>query len=44
RRRPQLADVHVRYRGQFAYATGELADGEQLPELKRRSHTPRKYH
>jgi len=28
---PQLASVHVRYHGQFAYITGELADGQQLP-------------
>jgi hypothetical protein len=25
---PQLATVHVRYRGQFAYVDGELTDGE----------------
>lgn len=24
---PQMADVEVRFRGQFAYVTGELADG-----------------
>jgi hypothetical protein len=28
---PQLADVHVRFRGGFAYVTGELADGEHVP-------------
>lgn len=28
---PQLAAVHVRYHGQFAYITGELNDGENLP-------------
>ena len=28
---PQLASVHVRYHGQFAYVTGELTDGQQLP-------------
>lgn len=27
---PQLTDLHVRFRGQFAYAEGELADGEVL--------------
>jgi hypothetical protein len=33
---PQLAAVHVRYRGQFAYVAGELADGEQLPLMRLR--------
>jgi hypothetical protein len=33
---PQLATVHVRYRGQFAYVDGELADGERLPLLRLR--------
>ena len=33
---PQLAEVHVRYRGQFAYVTGELADGELLPLMRLR--------
>ena len=33
---PQLADVHLRYRGQFAYVTGELTDGEQLPLMRLR--------
>ncbi|MEV2226732.1 hypothetical protein AB0E01_43860 [Nocardia vinacea] len=28
---PQLARVHVRYHGAFAYVTGELADGTRLP-------------
>lgn len=28
---PQLATVHVRYHGQFAYITGELPGGERLP-------------
>lgn len=28
---PQLAAVHVRYRAQFAYVEGELADGDRLP-------------
>jgi hypothetical protein len=33
---PQLAGVHLRYRGQFAYVAGELADGERLPLLRLR--------
>jgi hypothetical protein len=33
---PQLAGVDVRYRGQFAYVTGELADGGQLPLMRLR--------
>jgi hypothetical protein len=33
---PQLAAVHVRYRAQFAYVEGELADGEQLPLMRLR--------
>ena len=28
---PQLADLHIRFRGGFAYVEGELADGEILP-------------
>ncbi len=28
---PQLADLQVRYRANFAYVTGVLPDGEQLP-------------
>ncbi|MEV6324917.1 hypothetical protein AB0M45_27600 [Nocardia sp. NPDC051787] len=28
---PQRARLHVRYHGTFAYVTGELADGTQLP-------------
>jgi len=28
---PALRDVQVRFRGQFAYLTGELIDGEVLP-------------
>ncbi len=28
---PALADVHVRFRGRFAYIDGELASGEVLP-------------
>lgn len=28
---PQSAGVRVRYHDQFAYVTGELTDGEQLP-------------
>jgi hypothetical protein len=33
---PQLATVHVRYRGQFAYVDGELAGGERLPLMRLR--------
>jgi hypothetical protein len=33
---PQLAAVHVRYRAQFAYVEGELADGERLPLMRLR--------
>jgi hypothetical protein len=33
---PQLATVHVRYRAQFAYVAGELADGQQLPLIRLR--------
>jgi hypothetical protein len=33
---PQLAQVHVRFRGQFAYVAGELADGEQMPLMRLR--------
>jgi len=33
---PQLATVDVRYRGQFAYVAGELADGERLPLMRLR--------
>lgn len=29
--RPQSAGVRVRYHDQFAYVTGELTDGGQLP-------------
>ena len=28
---PQLAGVEVRFRGQFAYVTGKLPDGSELP-------------
>lgn len=28
---PQLTDLHIRFRGGFAYIEGELADGEVLP-------------
>jgi hypothetical protein len=28
---PQLADLRVRFRGQFAYLDGELANGDVLP-------------
>ena len=33
---PQLAEVHVRYHGQFAYVAGELADGDRLPLMRLR--------
>ena len=33
---PQLAAVHVRYHGQFAYVEGELATGERLPLMRLR--------
>jgi hypothetical protein len=33
---PQLAQVHVRFRGQFAYVTAELADAEQVPLMRLR--------
>ena len=33
---PQLAAVQVRYRGQFAYVTGELTDGDQMPLMRLR--------
>ena len=28
---PQLADVAVRFRGKYAYVTGQLPDGQELP-------------
>ena len=33
---PQLTGVRVRYHGQFAYVTGEMPDGEQLPLMRLR--------
>lgn len=33
---PKLAQVHVRYRGNFAYVGGELPDGEQIPLIRLR--------
>jgi hypothetical protein len=33
---PQLAEIHLRFRGQFAYVAGELADGEQMPLMRLR--------
>ncbi len=33
---PQLAAVHVRYHGAFAYVTGELVDGTRLPLMRLR--------
>jgi hypothetical protein len=33
---PQLAGLHVRYHGQFAYVEGELPDGHRLPLIRLR--------
>ncbi|MEW2486600.1 hypothetical protein [Streptomyces sp. NPDC048411] len=33
---PQLAAVHIRHRGQFAYVDGELADGEGIKLMRLR--------
>ena len=33
---PQLAGVEVRFRAQFAYVTGKLANGEALPLMRLR--------
>jgi hypothetical protein len=33
---PQLADIHIRHRGKFAYVTGELLDGTTLPLFRLR--------
>ncbi len=33
---PQLAGLHVRYHGQFAYVDGELAGGNRLPLIRLR--------
>lgn len=33
---PRLAELHVRYRGQFAYIDGELANGEVWPLMRLR--------
>jgi hypothetical protein len=33
---PQLANVHIRHRGAFAYITGELIDGTTLPLFRLR--------
>jgi hypothetical protein len=33
---PQLAAVHVRYHGQFAYVEGELIGSERLPLMRLR--------
>jgi hypothetical protein len=35
---PQLADLHIRHRGAFAYLTGELIDGTSLPLCRLRYH------
>jgi hypothetical protein len=37
---PQLAQIHVRFRGQFAYVAVELADGEQMPLMRLRTADP----
>ena len=31
---PQLADIDVRYRGEFAYVAGQLPDGTVLPLMR----------
>jgi hypothetical protein len=36
RRWPQLSGVDVRFRAQFAYVTGNLADGQTLPLMRLR--------
>ncbi|MEW2491510.1 hypothetical protein [Streptomyces sp. NPDC048411] len=33
---PQLARLHVRHRGAFAYVAGQLADGEQVKLMRLR--------
>ncbi|MGF7233788.1 MAG: hypothetical protein ACQSGP_22560 [Frankia sp.] len=33
---PQLAEVRVRYRGQFAYVEGQLADGDTVALMRLR--------
>ena len=33
---PQLSSLNVRYRGQFAYVEGELADGDRIPLIRLR--------
>jgi hypothetical protein len=33
---PQVADLHLRYRGQFVYVEGEVADDEVWPLLRLR--------
>lgn len=33
---PQLTDLHVRHRGQFAYVAGELADGDTVKPMRLR--------
>ncbi|WP_245547550.1 hypothetical protein [Nocardia brevicatena] len=35
-RRPQLARLHVRYHGAFAYVTGELGNGTRMPLMRLR--------
>jgi hypothetical protein len=36
RNRPQLAKIRARYHGSFAYITGVLRDGEQIPLFRLR--------
>ncbi len=33
---PELADLHIRHRGAFAYVTGEIHDGTKLPLFRLR--------
>jgi hypothetical protein len=33
---PQLVELRIRYRGQFAYVEGQLADGETVPLMRLR--------
>jgi hypothetical protein len=35
---PELADLHIRHRGAFAYVSGELRDGTNLPLFRLRYH------
>jgi hypothetical protein len=33
---PQLAELHIRHRGAFAYIEGQLPDGESIPLMRLR--------